>query len=68
MKLYLIYQTGLVLKVCDKKFNTIISGALDLSWTRDPFDGIIVTHAALNNNILITKDQNILSNYEHARW
>ncbi len=56
------------LKMCDKSLNTIISGALDLSWTRDPFDRIIVANAAINHNILVTKDQNILKNYEKAMW
>jgi len=56
------------LKICDKSFNTIISCALDYSWTRDPFDRIIVANAAVSNNILITKDQNILDNYERAIW
>lgn len=56
------------LKICDKNFNTIISSALDYSWTRDPFDRIIVANAAVNNNILVTKDQNILINYEKAMW
>jgi len=54
------------LKMCDKSFNTIVSSALDFSWTRDPFDRIIVANA--NNNILVTKDQNILKNYEKAIW
>lgn len=56
------------LKMCDKSFNTIVSGALDFSWTRDPFDRIIVANAAVNHNILVTKDQNILENYEQAMW
>ena len=56
------------LKMCDKSLNTIISGALELSWTRDPFDRIIVANAAVNHNILVTKDQNILKNYEKAMW
>ena len=56
------------LKMCDKSFNTIVSNALDLSWTRDPFDRIIVANATLNRNILVTKDQNILENYEKAMW
>ena len=56
------------LKICDKSFNTIVSGALDFSWTRDPFDRIIVANAAINHNILVTKDQNILENYEKAMW
>ena len=56
------------LKMCDKSLNTIVSGALDFSWTRDPFDRIIVANAAVNNNILVTKDKNILENYEKALW
>ncbi len=56
------------LKICDKSFNTIISGALGYSWTRDQFDRIIVANAAISHNLLVTKDQNILDNYEHAIW
>ena len=56
------------LKICDKSFNTIVSGALNFSWTRDPFDRIVVSNAAINHNILVTKDQNILENYEKAMW
>jgi PIN domain nuclease of toxin-antitoxin system len=56
------------LKICDKNLNTVVSGALDLSWTRDPFDRIIVANAAIDQNILVTKDQNILENYEKATW
>jgi PIN domain nuclease of toxin-antitoxin system len=56
------------LKICDKRFHAIVSGALELSWTRDPFDRIIVANAALDSNILITRDQSILENYENARW
>jgi len=56
------------LKICDKSFNTIVRSALNFSWTRDPFDRIIVANAAINQNILVTKDQNILENYEKAKW
>jgi len=56
------------LKVCDKNFNSVISRALAVDWTRDPFDRIIVAHADLNHNILISKDQSILAHYPHARW
>lgn len=56
------------LKVCDKSLTTIVSNALDLSWTRDPFDRIIVANATINHNVLLTKDQNILENYEKAMW
>ncbi len=56
------------LKICDQSFNTIISEALKLSWTRDPFDRIIVSNASLSSSILVTKDQHILENYGNARW
>ena len=54
------------LKICAKDFNTIMSHALEYSWTRAPFDRIIVANADINQNILITKDQNILNNYKKA--
>ncbi len=56
------------LKVCDKNFNDIMSQAVTFSWTHDPFDRIIVANAALNDNILISKDQNILEHYLHTNW
>ncbi len=56
------------LKVCDKNFEAIVNQALILSWARDPFDRIIAANASLNDNILITKDQNMLAHYPHARW
>ena len=54
------------LKVCDKSFNAIINHSLNLTWTRDPFDRIIVANAALNNNDLVTKDRTILEHYQNA--
>jgi PIN domain nuclease of toxin-antitoxin system len=46
--------------MCYKSFNSIASSALSFSWTRDPFDRIIVADAFIN--------QNILKNYEKAIW
>ena len=56
------------LRVCEKNFNAIVSQAIKLTWARDPFDRLVVANAALNDNILISKDQNILEHYPHARW
>jgi PIN domain nuclease of toxin-antitoxin system len=56
------------LQVCGQDFNAIISHAIQVTWTRDPFDRLIVANAALHDNILISKDRNILENYCHARW
>jgi PIN domain nuclease of toxin-antitoxin system len=54
------------LKICDKNFNSIINRSMNLNWTRDPFDRIIVANAAIDNNYLLTRDQTILKNYRKA--
>ena len=36
------------LRVCEKDFNAVVSQAIKLTWTRDPFDRLIVANAALN--------------------
>ncbi len=56
------------LTVCDKDWNSIISRSILLTWTRDPFDRLIVAHADLNHNILLSKDETILRNYVYATW
>ncbi|MBP0016923.1 MAG: PIN domain-containing protein [Cyanobacteria bacterium SBLK] len=56
------------LKICEKDFNSIVDRALEISWTRDPFDRLIVANAWVDNNILLTRDTNILANYIHAKW
>lgn len=56
------------LKISDKPFQAVVGEATAVSWTRDPFDRLIVANASLNNDILISKDQNILSNYPNAKW
>lgn len=56
------------LRVCERAFEAIVSQAMSLSWTRDPFDRLIVANASLNDNFLVTKDKTILENYSHARW
>ena len=56
------------LTVCSKNFNNIINSAMDLDWTCDPFDRIIVANAALNDNYLLTKDQTILENYSNSLY
>jgi PIN domain nuclease of toxin-antitoxin system len=56
------------LKVCDKAFAAVVNQALAISWTRDPFDRLIVSHASLNNEPLLSKDRNILTHYSQARW
>lgn len=56
------------LTICPKPFNDVIAKATQLSWTRDPFDRILVAQAGLNDDILVTSDQTIRAHYPHARW
>ena len=57
------------LTVCDHPFSIIAEVAPGETWTRDPFDRIIVAHARANGaSPLLTKDETILANYTNARW
>lgn len=57
------------LNVCDHPFPIIAEIALGETWTRDPFDRIIVAHAKANGLApLLTKDEVIRANYLNARW
>ena len=54
--------------ICTQSFSLIISGAMKMNWTRDPFDRIITANAGIDQNILLTKDRNIAEHYAHAVW
>lgn len=57
------------LTVCDHPFPIVAEVALGETWTRDPFDRIIVAHARANGMApLLTKDERIRQNYLNARW
>lgn len=46
----------------------VIDSAISMKWTRDPFDRMITAQAAVYQNILLSKDQTILDNYNKAVW
>src|SRR6266436_7016521 len=56
------------LQVCDLPFAAVIESALEQTWTRDPFDRIIVGQATLNDSALLTKDRTIRRHYDNAVW
>jgi PIN domain nuclease of toxin-antitoxin system len=57
------------LTICDHPFPIIAEIALGETWTRDPFDRIIVAQARANGVApLLTKDEAIQKNYSNARW
>ncbi len=63
---YLANQANL--RICQKDFSLIIQQAMQITWTRDVFDRLIVANAMVNKNVLLSKDHKILENYTHARW
>ena len=55
--------------ICRFPFPAIAQEAVDIAWTMDPFDRLIVAHASANHgSVLITKDRLIRRNYQNARW
>jgi PIN domain nuclease of toxin-antitoxin system len=57
------------LTICTLPFPTVSRLAIDESWTRDPFDRMIVAHAKANGfAYLISSDQDIARNYPRTVW
>ncbi|MFH1434339.1 MAG: PIN domain-containing protein [Pseudomonadota bacterium] len=56
------------LKLCTQAFSSVVEKAALQSWTRDPFDRVIVAQAAMNNSPLATRDKEIQNNYSLAVW
>lgn len=56
------------LKEDQAAFSAVVEAALDESWTRDPFDRLIVAHANLYGAPLLSKNRTIRERYRHARW
>jgi len=56
------------LEICRQPFERVAREALQIKWTRDPFDRLIVAQAQLAKERLLTKDEAILKNYPKAMW
>jgi PIN domain nuclease of toxin-antitoxin system len=60
-------QVGLL--VCDHPFADVAEVATFESWTRDPFDRMIVAQAKANGYApLVTADEDVRKNYARAVW
>ena len=46
----------------------VVSAAMGMAWTRDPFDRLITATAALCGAPLVTRDASITANYGSAVW
>jgi PIN domain nuclease of toxin-antitoxin system len=56
------------LRLCSLPFPDVARSALGQRWTRDPFDRLIVGHAAIRATALLTKDRQLRRHYPHALW
>lgn len=56
------------LRICDSPFLAVVREAERQTWTRDPFDRVIVAQAQLNGAPLVTKDAAIHAAYARALW
>lgn len=54
------------LKIANEPFDLVAQYAIQNTWTRDPFDRIIVAQAQVQNALLATIDKKILKNYKKA--
>lgn len=63
---YLNAHLGLEVSRID--FYQIVEEAQSLTWTRDPFDRLIVAHASVFQAPLITKDEKLHQHYPLAIW
>jgi len=61
-------SSAIGLRVADEPFGAVVEGAVRHTWTRDPFDRLIVAHAELASADLLTKDETIHAHYDRARW
>jgi PIN domain nuclease of toxin-antitoxin system len=55
-------------EVADVSLARLAEAAVDLSWTRDPFDRLIAAHAIVADAPLLTADRTIRDNLPLATW
>lgn len=57
------------LRICNHPFPAVVQTALLETWTRDPFDRVIVAHAKSNGySPLLTPDSKIREHYSNTVW
>lgn len=61
-------ENNIGLRTCDHPFDQVMTVAEDCLWTKDPFDRIIVSQAAVKDDVLLTKDRVIRKHYAQAAW
>jgi PIN domain nuclease of toxin-antitoxin system len=63
-----LLESEIGLRVCGLPCRSVVTQALKESWTRDPFDRLIVANAKAAGAPLVTKDERIRKHYRRAVW
>jgi PIN domain nuclease of toxin-antitoxin system len=63
-----VLQRDIGLTVCPIPFHEVVRAAYSESWTRDPFDRLIVSQAKAGKGKLISKDRRIRAAYSRSIW
>lgn len=59
---------ALELVISTAPFPAVVREAIGLSWTRDPFDRLIVAQTIADDATLLTADESLRINFSRARW
>lgn len=61
-------QSILNISIDDASLDAVVESAESLSWTRDPFDRLIVANVIVQGGRLVTQDYDIRKNFRNAVW
>lgn len=68
-EIYSVLNGAFGVSLCTIPFADVGLQALDVTWTRDPFDRIIVAQAQVNQDAtLITRDRTLHIHYRRCVW
>jgi len=62
----LVAELGLVTQ--DMSLTSMVTAAIEETWTRDPFDRFLVAQARICDCPILSRDREILKNYSAAVW
>ena len=68
LEIYDYLRETIQIEVCNKSFATVARRSIGIKWTRDPFDRLITAQAAIDESLLLTRDDTIHSHYPAAIW
>ena len=56
------------LRISEMGFASVVAAAREFTWTRDPFDRLIVGEAAISGALLVSKDRLIRRHFPASVW